>query len=274
MNTAQTADAPQSVEGSAGGDAIVVSHVTKRFRIQHKGSIKQSLLSATRRTLGGAKPHVEQKLALNDVSFTVPHGQTVAVIGRNGSGKSTLMGLLAHVYLPTSGSIGLYNPQGRKARIAPLLELGAGFHPDLTGSDNVEFYGAVLGLTGEQVARKYDQIVDFAELRDKMDTTVRNWNDGARLRLGFSIAVNIDPDILLVDEVLAVGDEAFQNKCYQLIAQLQAQGKTILFVSHDLAVVERVASRIIWLHEGVVRMDGDMPTVLREYRQASARFTP
>ena len=272
MDTVQTADAPQSVEVMGGGDAIVVSHVTKQFRIRHKGSIKQSLLSITKRRPGSAKPHIEQKLALNDVTFTVPHGQTVAVIGRNGSGKSTLMGLLAHVYLPTSGAIGLYNPQGGKARIAPLLELGAGFHPDLTGNENVEFYGAVLGLTGAQVTQKYQQIVDFAELSDKMDTTIRNWNDGARLRLGFSIAVHIDPDILLVDEVLAVGDEAFQNKCYQLIARLQVQGKTILFVSHDLAVVERVASRIIWLHEGVVRMDGEVSTVLRAYRNASASF--
>jgi ABC-type polysaccharide/polyol phosphate transport system ATPase subunit len=268
MNTIQTEDAPISIAEQQYGDAIVVSHVTKRFQIRHRGSIKQQLLNATRRRLSGA--HMEHKLALNDISFTVPHGQTAAVIGRNGSGKSTLMGLLAKVYLTTEGDVDLYNTQGGKARIAPLLELGAGFHPELDGNDNVEFYGAVLGMTPAQMAEKYQQIVDFAELGDKMDTIIRNWNDGARLRLGFSIAVHTDPDILLVDEVLAVGDEAFQNKCYKLIAHLQEQGKTILFVSHDLAVVERVASRIIWLNNGVIRMDGDMPTVLREYRKASA----
>jgi ABC-type polysaccharide/polyol phosphate transport system ATPase subunit len=267
MKIAQTADAPTSVAEQRSGDAIVVSHVTKRFQIRHRGSIKQQLLRAARTRLTGAR--MEDKLALNDISFAVPHGQTAAVIGRNGSGKSTLMGLLAHVYLPTAGAIGLYDTQGGPARIAPLLELGAGFHPELDGNDNVQFYGAVLGMTTEQMAEKYQQIVDFAEIADKMDTIIRNWNDGARLRLGFSIAVHTDPDILLVDEVLAVGDESFQNKCYKLIAQLQEQGKTILFVSHDLAVVERVASRIIWLHEGVIRMDGDMATVLREYRKAS-----
>jgi ABC-2 type transport system ATP-binding protein len=267
MNNVQTADAPTSVAEQQGVDAIVVSHVTKRFQIRHRGSIKHQLLTAARRRFSGAR--LEHKLALNDISFTVPHGQTAAVIGRNGSGKSTLMGLLAHVYLPTAGTIGLYAPNGGRARIAPLLELGAGFHPELDGNDNVRFYGAVLGMTAEQMDERYQQIVDFAEIGDKMDTIIRNWNDGARLRLGFSIAVHTDPDILLVDEVLAVGDEAFQNKCYKLIARLQEQGKTILFVSHDLAVVERVASRIIWLHEGVIRMDGDMPTVLREYRNAS-----
>ena len=256
-------------------DAIEVIHLIKQFTWIHRlgGSIKRdmtdSVINAFKRLVGkGAKEkQVEVYTALKDISFTVPHGQTVAVIGRNGSGKSTLLGILARVYKATSGSAQLYNPEGGPARIAPLLALEAGFHPDLTGQENIEFYGAVLGMSRKMIEARREQIIAFAELESKVDTAVRGWNDGAKLRLGFSIAVHTDPDILLVDEVLAVGDEAFQNKCYRLIAELQARGKTILFVSHDLDVVERVANRIIWLNQGVIHMDGDAATVLRAYRE-------
>ena len=245
--------------------AIAVSHLTKRFRIRHMGStLKSELVRAFRRR------EIEEFTALQDLSFEVPHGQTVAVIGRNGSGKSTLLSILARVYRPTTGTVQLRNRKGAPARIAPLLELGAGFQPDLTGYQNVEFYGAILGLHSGLLREKLDRIVAFAELEKKMDTRLEGWNDGAKLRLGFSVAVHTDPDILLVDEVLAVGDEAFQNKCYRLIDDLQAQGKTILFVSHDLPVVERVASRVLWLNRGVIQQDGDVETVLTAYRAASA----
>ena len=240
-----------------------IIHLEKQFRILHTGSIKGALTRIFKRQ------RVEQFVALKDVSFTVPHGQTVAIIGRNGSGKSTLLGILARVYRATSGTVRLNAPDGRPARIAPLLELGAGFQPDLTGYQNVEFYGAVLGMNARQIRERMDQIVEFAELKEKMDTPQHGWNDGAKLRLGFSIAVHIDPDILLVDEVLAVGDESFQNKCYRMISDLQARGKTIVFVSHDLPVVERVANRVLWLDNGVLVQDGDAATVLAAYRQAS-----
>ncbi len=243
--------------------AIEIVGLTKQFRILHMGSLKGAMFSVFRRQ------KIEQFTALQDISFTVPHGQTMAVIGRNGSGKSTLLGLLARVYRATSGTIHLSGQDGGPARIAPLLELGAGFQPDLTGFQNVEFYGAVLGMTARQVRDRLDGIVAFAELEGKMDTPLHGWNDGAKLRLGFSIAVHTDPDILLVDEVLAVGDESFQNKCYRLIADLQAQGKTIVFVSHDLPVVERVASRVLWLSKGAIVQDGDVPTVLKAYREAT-----
>ncbi len=216
-----------------------------------------------------AKAIREEFTALNDITFTVPHGQTIAVIGRNGSGKSTLLGILARVYRPTSGTAALRSAMGNTARIAPLLALDSGFHPDLTGLENIEFYGAVLGMSSKLIKARAKSIVEFAELEDKIDTLVRGWNDGAKLRLGFSIAVHTDPDILLVDEVLAVGDEAFQNKCYRLIDDLQAQGKTILFVSHDLHVVERVASRVIWLNKGIIHMDGDVKEVMAAYRNVS-----
>ena len=247
-------------------DAIEVSHLIKRFRVRHQGvSLKGALLNRARNV-----PRTDDFTALNGVSFTVPHGQTLAVIGTNGSGKSTLLGILARVYQPTSGEIGLYNAAGAPARIAPLLELGAGFHPDLTGYDNILFYGSILGLSPKEIRAKQDAILDFAELGDKADTTLHGWNDGAKLRLGFAIAVHTDPDILLVDEVLAVGDEAFQNKCYRLIRKLQQQGKTILFVSHDLAVVERVAGRVLWLNNGVIEQDGATSEVLAAYRKRAA----
>ena len=248
---------------NAAHDAIVVSHLIKQFRVRHQGgSLKGALLNRGRNA-----PRTETSTILNDLSFTVPHGQTLAVIGRNGSGKSTLLSLLARVYRPTSGTIGLHGPEGTPARIAPLLALGAGFHPDLSGLDNIVFYGAILGLSPKEIRAKQEAILDFAELEDKADTALYNWNDGAKLRLGFAIAVHTDPDILLVDEVLAVGDEAFQNKCYRFIGKLQREGKTILFVSHDLAVVERVAGRVLWLHNGVIRRDGDAGEILAAYRE-------
>jgi ABC-type polysaccharide/polyol phosphate transport system ATPase subunit len=249
------------------GNAIEVRHLTKEFRVFHKGagSIKRAILGVMRRQ------RVEQFTALKDVSFSVPHGQTLAVIGRNGSGKSTLLSLLARVYRPTSGEVLLYSLRpGERVRIAPLLELGAGFHPDLDGLENAEFYGALLGMTAREIDERLDDIIAFAELKGKMDTPMRNWNNGAKLRLGFAIAVHTDPDILLVDEVLAVGDEAFQQKCRQKITELQEQGKTIIFVSHDLRTVERVANRVLWLNMGVLEMDGDTATVLAKYREAAA----
>ena len=243
--------------------AIEIIDLVKQFRILHTGSIKGALSRIFKRQ------QVEEFIALKGVSFTVPHGQTLAIIGRNGSGKSTMLGILARVYRATSGTVRLNGPDGRLARIAPLLELGAGFQNDLTGFQNVEFYGAVLGMNGRQIRERMDAIVEFAELAKKMDTPMHGWNDGAKLRLGFSIAVHIDPDILLVDEVLAVGDESFQNKCYRMIADLQARGKTIVFVSHDLPVVARVANRVLWLNDGVIMADGDPTIVLAAYRASA-----
>ncbi len=246
-------------------DAIVADHLTKVFRQKHEAhSIKRALTNIMKRTT------IELFTALDDVSFRVPRGQTLAVIGRNGSGKSTLLGMLALVYRPTSGTLSMFGQTGGRPRIAPLLELGAGLHPELDGYDNIAFYGAILGMTARQVQERTPQILDFAELQGKADIITRNWNDGARLRLGFSIAVHTDLDILLVDEVLAVGDEAFQNKCYRRVAELQARGKTIVFVSHDLPVVERVAERILWMDAGRLRMDGGVAEVLDAYRRASA----
>lgn len=214
---------------------------------------------------------VEEFHALKGLSFTVPHGQTLAIIGWNGSGKSTLLSILARVYKPSSGSATLFSPTGGRARLAPLLALGAGFHPELNGLENIHFYGSLLGLSRKDLEEKEEAIVAFAELGNKIDTEMHSWNDGAKLRLGFAIAIHTDPDIILVDEVLAVGDEAFQNKCYRKIGEMQEAGKTIVFVSHDLVVVERVANRVIWLNQGLIEQDGTVDEVLPLYRDAAQR---
>lgn len=249
--------------------AIEVINLTKQFSIHHKGSIKNRFMGFLRSWGSGRARRVEEFIALRDISFKVPQGQSLAVIGSNGSGKSTLLGLLARVYKPTTGEIRLQSPQGGRARVAPLLELGAGFHHELTGEDNIRFYGAMLGMSGREIAEKRDAIVQFAELEKKIDTPLHGWNDGAKLRLGFSIVVHTDPDIVLVDEVLVVGDEAFQNKCYRRITELKAQGKTIVFVSHDLTAVEKVADRVLWLKQGNIEKDGDVASTLHAYRSAS-----
>ncbi len=248
-------------------NAIEVVELTKRFRVKHSShSLKGVIMGGFRRN-----NQVELLTALDNVSFTVPHGETLSVIGWNGSGKSTLLSILARVYRATEGSAKLFNREGKAARLAPLLALGAGFHPELNGLENIHFYGTLLGLTRAQLDSKQDEIIAFAELESKIDTVMHSWNDGAKLRLGFAIAINTDPDVILVDEVLAVGDEAFQNKCYRKIESLQQSGKTIVFVSHDLKVVERVATRVLWLNKGVIAKDGDVTEVLTAYRTAAAQ---
>jgi ABC-type polysaccharide/polyol phosphate transport system ATPase subunit len=206
---------------------------------------------------------------LKGLSLTIARGETVALIGRNGSGKSTPLSLLARVYRPTSGTVTV------RGRVAPLLELGAGFHPDLIGTENIELYGAILGMSRREILAKGESIVRFAfdspDLLGAIDTPLRNYSDGMKMRLGFSIAVHTEPDVLLVDEVLAVGDEAFQNKCYARIAEFQQAGKTIVFVSHEMPVVRRVAHRVLWLHDGALRMDGPPDEVVEAYLGAAQR---
>jgi ABC-type polysaccharide/polyol phosphate transport system ATPase subunit len=246
--------------------AVEVSGLQKTFQLQHRhaGTLKRAVLGFFSRA-----PR-ESREVLHGIDLRIEHGETVALIGRNGSGKSTLLSLIARVYRPTAGSIRIDPNRGK---IAPLLELGAGFHPDLTGEENLELYGAILGMTQKELKAKFDSIVAFAfdtpDLADKIDTPLRNYSDGMKMRLGFSIAIHLDPDILLVDEVLAVGDEAFQQKCYRKIEEFQRAGKTIIFVSHDMHVVRQVATRVVWLHRGVIRMDGPVQQVVDAYVKAA-----
>ncbi len=239
-------------------EIITVEKATKKYFI-HKGqepTFKGAVVDLLRRR----QPFVSFP-ALDNVSFAVGKGQTVGIIGENGSGKSTLLGLIAGTEKPTSGRIEV------RGNIATLLELGAGFHGDLTGRENIFLNGAILGFSRRQMKEKYRGIVDFAELGDFIDTPVKHYSSGMYIRLGFAIAVEVSPDILIIDEVMAVGDEYFQKKCLRRISEFQAQGKTILFVSHALELVEQVCDRVILLEGGRVKMDGESEDVLKSYRQ-------
>ncbi|MGV3614923.1 MAG: ABC transporter ATP-binding protein [Fimbriimonas sp.] len=234
--------------------SIQITDLRKEFLLSTSGigSIKTLLLWWKRR----AYHHLE---VLKGISFDVMPGECVAVVGRNGAGKSTLLSLLARVYKPTGGKIEI------RGRVAPLLELGAGFHPDLTGYENITFNAVILGLTKKQVAQRIDKIIEFSELRDHIHAPTRSYSSGMLARLGFSVAVHVDADILIVDEVLAVGDYEFERKCYAKIDEFRAAGGTILFVSHNMEAVRRVADRCVWLHQGRVRSVGRPEEVIPEY---------
>ncbi len=240
--------------------AIVLEHISKSYRLSHQpySSLKGILLSMFR-----YRRRIEVHQALNDVSITIRHGETVGLIGVNGSGKSTLLAIIARVILPSAGRVEV------NGRVAPLLQLGVGFHPDLTGLENIYFNGIILGLTRQQIAERLPSIVRFAELEEFIDTPVRAYSSGMVLRLGFAVAVHTDPEIILMDEVLAVGDEAFQHKCLRKIQEFQREGRTILLVSHDMNQVRQVASRVVWLHQGRVMADGATEEVVNQY----LRFT-
>jgi len=229
--------------------AIVLDHVSKRFTMQQDRprSLQEVVLSLAQR---GRGRQAETFWALRDVSFTMRQGETCGIIGENGSGKSTLLKLITRILQPTEGVIQV------NGRIAALLELGAGFHPDLTGRDNIYLNGSILGLSRREMQERFDEIVSFAELERFIDVPLKHYSSGMQVRLGFAIATSIDPDILLIDEVLAVGDEAFQHKCLARIDEFRARNKTIVFVSHDLATVNRLCDRAVWLEDGVVRDQG------------------
>ena len=234
--------------------AIVVEGLHKQFLLSHSGVGSLKTLA-----LWWKKREMEHLEVLKGLDFEVGKGECVAVIGRNGAGKSTLLSLMARVYKPTSGSIKV------NGRIAPLLELGAGFHPDLTGLENILFNGMILGLTRKQALERTQAIIDFAELQHHIDSPVRAYSSGMQARLGFAVAVHVDAEVLIVDEVLAVGDYAFEQKCYDRIEAFQKDGGTILFVSHNMDSVRRVADRCIWIREGVVEMSGEPEKVISAY---------
>jgi lipopolysaccharide transport system ATP-binding protein len=236
-------------------NALEIKDLCKSFILAHGGgaSLKTALLWWKRKKK-------EQLQVLRGLSFTVKKGESVALIGRNGAGKSTLLSLIARVYKPTSGTISV------SGRLAPLLELGAGFHPDLTGAENVLFNAMILGLTRKEALGRLDSIIAFAELESHRDVPVRSYSSGMLARLGFAVAAHVDAEILIVDEVLAVGDFAFEQKCYDTIESFQAKGGTILFVSHNLESVAKVAKRCLWLEKGQVKMDGAPQEVLSAYR--------
>ncbi len=242
--------------------AIIVENLTKSFSIRQSGTrtVKSAVLE---RFLGKAR-YQRTLNALDDVSFEVRKGETLGIIGANGAGKSTLLALITGTMLPTKGSI------RSNGTISSLLELGAGFHPDLTGRENVFLYGAIVGLTRAQMLERFDAIVAFAELEDFIDQPVKHYSSGMYVRLGFAVAVEVNPDILLIDEVLAVGDEAFQRKCIARMDQFRREGKTMLIISHDISTIKTISDRILFLDTGKVAGLGEPLEVAQGYR-ASAR---
>src|SRR3990170_7359966 len=241
-------------------NAIEVVHASKIYRrFGHKkqfATLKSALLRGS--LIRDLKPD-ETFTAVRDVSFTVPSGCTLGVIGRNGSGKSTMLKLVAGITKPTEGTVTV------DGRISALIELGAGFHPEISGRENVFINGIMLGLTKRQIQERFDDIVDFAELREFIDAPVKTYSSGMYMRLGFAVAIHVDPDVLLVDEVLAVGDEGFTHKCLDKFGEFRRRGKTILLVTHALSLVERFCDEALWLHAGRKREIGDPMRVVDAY---------
>ena len=241
------------------GNAIVVEGITKRFRIpkEKKLTVFEHLVGL----LGSGAASYDEFLALQDVTFTVKHGETFGVIGPNGCGKSTLLKVLAGVLYPDRGSVKI------NGKIAPFLELGVGFQPELSARDNVYLYGAIMGLTHKDVNSRYEEIMDFSELKRFENMKLRNFSSGMYVRLAFATAIQTDPDVLLVDEVLSVGDESFQKKCGEKIDEIRKAGKTILLVSHSLATVRSLCSRCLLMNRGKTVALGETEEVLAEYER-------
>jgi ABC-type polysaccharide/polyol phosphate transport system ATPase subunit len=244
----------ESEAGTAAG-AIEVAGVSKTFSIphEHRTTFKEHFLHPGRRTT------FEQNRALDDVSFTVAPGEFFGVVGPNGSGKSTLLKVLAGIYRPDRGTVRV------RGQLSPFIELGVGFNPDLNARDNVRINGALLGLTLRELDERFDEIIRFAELERFVDQQLKNYSSGMQLRLAYSIAIQVPFDVLLLDEVLAVGDQSFQEKCFATFDDMRAAGKTIVFVSHDLAAVSRFCDAAVLLERGRVAAAGPTEEVIEAY---------
>ena len=247
-------------------DVVVVEKLSKKFLLGETLGTTMLRESIVRfiKSVGTKRSVPEELWALKDVSFDIPRGQVVGIIGRNGAGKSTLLKILAKITFPTSGRVAV------RGRVASLLEVGTGFHEELTGRENIFLNGAILGMTKREVDQKLDAIVDFAGVDRFVDTPIKRYSSGMRLRLGFAVAAHLDPDVLIVDEVLAVGDAGFQKKCIAAMDELRGGGRTVLFVSHNMAAVENLCSRGIWIDDGQIRADGDAADIISRYMASYA----
>jgi ABC-2 type transport system ATP-binding protein len=237
--------------------AVEVDGVSKHFRLRRTHSLKESLVWAVQ-----GRALRDDFTALSGIDLQVPQGESVALLGRNGSGKSTLLKLVAGVMAPDAGEVRV------RGRVAGLLEVGAGLHPDLTGRENVFLNASILGMAAEEVRARFDDIVEFADVGDFLDTQVRFYSSGMFLRLAFAVAVHTDPDVFLVDEILAVGDEPFRAKCLERIERLRGEGRTLVVVSHDLDLVSRLCTRGIVLSSGRVVADGPVAQTVAAWRAA------
>lgn len=236
------------------GTAVSVEHVGKKFRLYHERN--QSLKSAIMRRRTSVH---EDFWALRDVSFEVPEGSTFGLIGSNGSGKSTLLKCLAKIYYPDEGSI------TSNGKVAALLEVGSGFHPELTGRENIYLNGSILGMSRKTIDARFDDIVAFSGVEEFIDQPVKNYSSGMYVRLGFSVAIHVDPEILIVDEVLAVGDAEFQAKCSHKFQQFKREGRTVILVSHSMEMVKEMCDQVAWLNKGSFVASGDAATTIAAY---------
>lgn len=235
--------------------SIIVENVYKTFNVylDKANTIKEKLLFLFSRN------KKQKREVLKGISLKIKKGEVVALIGTNGSGKSTLLKLLTKIIYPNKGKI------ETNGKLTSLLELGAGFHPDFSGRENIYFNASIFGLTKKEIDSRLEDIIEFSELKDFIDSPVRTYSSGMYMRLAFSVAINVDADILLIDEILSVGDEHFQNKCFEKMLELKKQGKTMVFVTHSMGTVKRLCDRAIWLKDGLIRMDGNTEEVVDEY---------
>ena len=234
--------------------AIIVDNVSKRFKVYYDkpNTLKERLVFWN-------KTKVNYHQVLKNINIDIKKGGTVALIGVNGSGKSTLLKLMTKIIYPTEGKV-ITN-----GKLTSLLELGAGFHPDFTGRENIYFNASIFGLSAAEIDARVQDIIDFSELGEYIDTPVRTYSSGMYMRLAFSVAINVDAEILLIDEILAVGDQHFQDKCFAKLEELKKSDKTIVIVSHSLGAVKKLCTRGIWIYNGEVRKDGDIKDVIDEY---------
>ena len=240
------------------GPVITFENVSKVYPLYHHitGSIKNFFFHLPKSVQSIKNSKYE---ALHDISFTVSRGEALGIVGRNGAGKSTILGLIAGVLRPTKGKITI------NGRISPLLELGAGFHFDLTGRENIVLNGILLGLSRKDVLNRMDEIIAFSELDDFIDQPIRVYSSGMVARLGFSVVAHLDPEILLIDEILSVGDAEFQSKCMDKMMAFKNNGVTIVFVSHSAYSIKQICNRVIWFEDHMIKMQGDVDSILQEY---------
>ena len=236
-------------------NAIEVRNMYKQFKVQYDkaNTLKDKILFWNRDN------RKEVHKVLNNINLNIKKGESVALIGTNGSGKSTLLKLMTKIIFPTSGTI------ETNGKLTSLLELGAGFHPDFTGRENIYFNASIFGLSRKEIDNRIDEIIAFSELGEFIDNPIRTYSSGMYMRLAFSVAINVDAEILLIDEILAVGDQHFQEKCFAKLKELRDSGKTIVIVSHSLDTVKKLCRRAVWIYKGEVRLDGDPTYVINQY---------
>jgi ABC-type polysaccharide/polyol phosphate transport system ATPase subunit len=247
-------------------DLVQFDRVSKRYLLGQRLTAREAMNAAAARILRRRRSNERELWSLRDVSFTVRDGEALGIVGRNGAGKSTILKILAGITSPTSGE------SRTRGRVAALLEVGTGFHPELSGRENVYLNGAILGMSRHDIARRFDQIVEFSGVERFLDTPVKRYSSGMYLRLAFAVAAHLEPDVLVVDEILAVGDAEFQRKCIGRMQDAEQEGRTLIFVSHDLGSLNKLCQRSLWLEAGTIRDSGPTPGIIRRY--LAAGLTP